>query len=160
MPKTLRIRTTVQPGGRVEFASPELEAGQTVVEVRPIRGRTGRVESEGANIEGGRAVNWTGLPSDPAVMGGKACVLGMRVTGGMVVGLLAAGRSRAEILEAYPYLEEEDIGQCLAYAAWRDAGTRSCALRAMMLKFLAATVRNTCGLGVNIPNYHRDVHKR
>ncbi len=56
---------------------------------------------------------------DPAVMGGKACVRGMRVTAGMVVGLLAAGRSRAEILEAYPYLEEEDIGQCLAYAAWR-----------------------------------------
>ena len=42
---------------------------------------------------------------DPAVMGGKACVRGMRVTAGMVVGLLAAGRSRAEILDAYPYLE-------------------------------------------------------
>ena len=56
---------------------------------------------------------------DPAVMRGKACVRGMRVTAGMVVGLLAAGRSRAEILQAYPYLEEEDIDQSLAYAAWR-----------------------------------------
>ena len=56
---------------------------------------------------------------DPAVMGGKACVRGMRVTAGTVVGLLAVGRSRAEILQAYPYLEEEDIDQCLAYAAWR-----------------------------------------
>ena len=56
---------------------------------------------------------------DPALMGGKACVRGMRVTAGTVVGLLAAGRSRAEILQAYPYLEEEDIDQCLAYAAWR-----------------------------------------
>ena len=56
---------------------------------------------------------------DPAVMGGKACIRGMRVTVGMVVGLLAAGRSRAGILEAYPYLEREDIDQCLAYAAWR-----------------------------------------
>ena len=56
---------------------------------------------------------------DPAVMGGKACVRGMRVTAGTVVGLLAAGRSREEILQAYPYLEEEDIDQCLAYAAWR-----------------------------------------
>ena len=56
---------------------------------------------------------------DPAVMGGKACIRGMRVTVGTVVGLLAAGRSPAEILEAYPYLEQEDIHQSLAYAAWR-----------------------------------------
>ena len=56
---------------------------------------------------------------DPAVMGGKACIRGMRVTVGTVVGLLAAGRSPAEILSAYPYLEPEDIDQSLAYAAWR-----------------------------------------
>ncbi len=56
---------------------------------------------------------------DPAVMGGKACIRGMRVTVGTVVGLLATGRSAAEILEAYPYLEREDIEQSLAYAAWR-----------------------------------------
>ena len=56
---------------------------------------------------------------DPAAMGGKACVRGMRVTVGTVVGLLAAGRSRAEILQAYPYLEQEDIDQSLGYAAWR-----------------------------------------
>ena len=56
---------------------------------------------------------------DPDVMGGKACIRGMRVTVGTVVGLLAAGRSPAEILEAYPYLEREDIDQSLAYAAWR-----------------------------------------
>ena len=56
---------------------------------------------------------------DPAVMGGKASIRGMRVTVGTVVGLLAAGRSPAEILDAYPYLEREDIDQSLAYAAWR-----------------------------------------
>ena len=56
---------------------------------------------------------------DPSVMGGKACIRGMRVTVGMVIGLLAAGHSHAEILEAYPYLEREDIDQSLAYAAWR-----------------------------------------
>ena len=56
---------------------------------------------------------------DPSVMGGKACIRGMRVTAGTVVGLLAAGRSREEILQAYPHLEKEDIEQCLAYAAWR-----------------------------------------
>lgn len=56
---------------------------------------------------------------DPEVMGGKPCVRGMRVTAGMIVGLVAAGRSRAEILALYPYLEDEDITQALTYAAWR-----------------------------------------
>lgn len=56
---------------------------------------------------------------DPAVMGGKACIRGLRVTVGTVVGLLAAGRSHEEILNAYPYLAPEDINQALAYAAWR-----------------------------------------
>ena len=56
---------------------------------------------------------------DPAVMGGKACIRGLRVTVGTVVGLLASGRTRDEILEAYPYLEAEDIDQALSYAAWR-----------------------------------------
>lgn len=56
---------------------------------------------------------------DPNVMGGKPCLRGMRVTVGAVVGLIAAGHTHAEILDAYPYLEEEDIGQALAYAAWR-----------------------------------------
>ena len=56
---------------------------------------------------------------DPDVMGGRACIRGLRVTVGTVVGLLAAGRSHAEILDAYPYLEREDIDQALAYAAWR-----------------------------------------
>ena len=56
---------------------------------------------------------------DPSVMGGKACIRGLRVTAGTVVGLLASGRSAEEILAAYPYLEREDIDQSLAYAAWR-----------------------------------------
>lgn len=56
---------------------------------------------------------------DPAVMGGKPCIRGMRVTVGMVVGLVAAGHTRQEILELYPYLEEADIAQALTYAAWR-----------------------------------------
>ena len=56
---------------------------------------------------------------DPQMMGGKPCIRGMRVTVGTVVGLLAAGRSVDEILEAYPYLEESDVRESLAYAAWR-----------------------------------------
>jgi uncharacterized protein (DUF433 family) len=52
-------------------------------------------------------------------MGGKPCIRGMRVTVGMIVGLVASRHSNAEILAAYPYLKEEDISQALAYAAWR-----------------------------------------
>jgi uncharacterized protein (DUF433 family) len=56
---------------------------------------------------------------DPAVMGGKPCIRGMRVTVGMIVNLIAAGRSVDEVLAAYPYLEREDVAQALRYAAWR-----------------------------------------
>ena len=56
---------------------------------------------------------------DPEVMGGKPCIRGLRVTVGTLVGLIAAGRTHAEILRAYPYLEADDIQAALAYAAWR-----------------------------------------
>jgi uncharacterized protein (DUF433 family) len=59
------------------------------------------------------------ITRNPEVMGGKPCIRGMRVTAGTVVGLVAAGRTTAEILSAYPYLEEPDIRQALTYAAWR-----------------------------------------
>jgi uncharacterized protein (DUF433 family) len=59
------------------------------------------------------------ITRNPEVMGGKPCLRGMRVTVGTIVGLVAAGHSNAEIIDAYPYLEEEDIRQALAYAAWR-----------------------------------------
>jgi len=55
----------------------------------------------------------------PDMMGGKACIRGMRVTVGMVVGQVGAGRSLDDILTDYPYLEREDILQALRYAAWR-----------------------------------------
>jgi len=61
----------------------------------------------------------TRITMDPRMTGGKACIRGMRVAVGTILGLLAAGRSREEILRAYPYLEAEDIDQALAYAAWR-----------------------------------------
>jgi uncharacterized protein (DUF433 family) len=54
------------------------------------------------------------ISRDPRVMGGKPCIRGMRVTVGTIVGLMGAGRTIAEILEAYPYLEEEDIRQALS----------------------------------------------
>ncbi|MCL1494872.1 MAG: DUF433 domain-containing protein [Pseudanabaena sp. Salubria-1] len=57
---------------------------------------------------------------DSQVMGGKPCIRGMRVTVGTLVGLLAVGHSFEEILNAYPYLEKEDIMAALSYAAWRS----------------------------------------
>ncbi len=59
------------------------------------------------------------ITHDPNVMGGKACIRGMRVTVGMIVGQIGAGRSVEQILADYPYLEREDILQALRYAAWR-----------------------------------------
>jgi len=59
------------------------------------------------------------ITQEPGIMGGKACVRGMRVTVGMIVGQIGAGRSVDEILVDYPYLEREDIMQALRYAAWR-----------------------------------------
>lgn len=59
------------------------------------------------------------ITRDPAVMGGRPCIRGMRVTVGTVVGLLAAGRTHEEVLQAYPYLEADDIRAALSYAAWR-----------------------------------------
>lgn len=52
-------------------------------------------------------------------MGGKPCIRGLRVTVGMIVGLVASGHPYAEILRLYPYLTEDDIREALAYAAWR-----------------------------------------
>jgi uncharacterized protein (DUF433 family) len=59
------------------------------------------------------------ITQQPGVMGGKACIRGMRVTVGMVVGQIAAGHSIEDLLAEYPYLEREDIVQALRYAAWR-----------------------------------------
>ena len=56
---------------------------------------------------------------DPNVMGGKPCIRGLRVTVGSIVGLVASGYSSTDILQSYPYLEEADIREALAYAAWR-----------------------------------------
>jgi len=60
------------------------------------------------------------ITHDPSVMGGRPCIRGMRLTVGIIVGLLGAGRSVDDVLLAYPYLEKDDIQAALAYAAWRS----------------------------------------
>ncbi len=58
------------------------------------------------------------ITQDPQVMAGKPCIRGMRVTVGMIVGQIGAGRSIEDLLAEYPYLEREDVLQALRYAAW------------------------------------------
>ncbi|OED38840.1 hypothetical protein AB833_18050 [Chromatiales bacterium (ex Bugula neritina AB1)] len=60
----------------------------------------------------------TRIIRDPAVMEGRACIRGMRVTVGMVVGQTGAGRTIENVLEDFPYLEREDVLESLQYAAW------------------------------------------
>ena len=55
---------------------------------------------------------------DPEVMGGQPCIRGLRIPVSFIVKLLATGRTKDEILEEYPELEEEDIAESLKYAAW------------------------------------------
>jgi uncharacterized protein (DUF433 family) len=57
------------------------------------------------------------ITQDPQVMGGKPCIRGMRVTVGMIVEALAAGRTVEQLLADFPYLVEPDIREALAFAA-------------------------------------------
>lgn len=55
---------------------------------------------------------------DPNIMGGRACIRGMRVTVSLIVNLVANNMSIEEIIQDYPYLEPDDVRQALQYAAW------------------------------------------
>lgn len=61
----------------------------------------------------------TRIVMDPAVMGGKPCIKGTRVTVGTIVGLIAAGHDTVSVLKLYPYLSADDVREALAWAAWR-----------------------------------------
>jgi uncharacterized protein (DUF433 family) len=63
-------------------------------------------------------LNINRITSDPNIMGGKACIRGMRITVSVVLNLLANGMDKNRIIDLYPYLENEDIDQCLQYAAY------------------------------------------
>jgi uncharacterized protein (DUF433 family) len=58
------------------------------------------------------------ITRNPNVMGGKACIRGLRVTVSTIVGQIGIGRSVDEVLADYPYLEKEDVMQAIRYAAW------------------------------------------
>ena len=55
---------------------------------------------------------------DPDIMGGRACIRGMRLTVSLILNLISNGLTAQDIVKEYPYLEEEDVRQSLQYAAW------------------------------------------
>jgi uncharacterized protein (DUF433 family) len=59
---------------------------------------------------------------DPNVGTGKPCIRGLRFPVSRLIGLLASGETRESILQAYPYLEAEDIDEALRYAAYLAEG--------------------------------------
>jgi uncharacterized protein (DUF433 family) len=61
----------------------------------------------------------TRIVMDPAVMGGRPCIRGTRVTVSTIVGLVAAGHDAAAIVKLYPYLSPDDVREALLWAAWR-----------------------------------------
>jgi len=63
-------------------------------------------------------MNFDRITFDPAIMGGKACIRGMRIPVSVIVGQLAHGATTEEVLKDYPDLNREDVQQALEYAAW------------------------------------------
>ena len=58
------------------------------------------------------------ITRDPAVMGGRPCIRGLRVTVGMILANLGAGVATDDLLAAYPYLQREDVLEAMRYGAW------------------------------------------
>lgn len=85
---------------------------------RPVYFLRGKVKAVFDEARSGTMVAFDRITFAPEVMGGKACIRGLRITASLIVNLVANGMSQQDILQAYPYLEPEDIQQSLQYAAW------------------------------------------
>ncbi len=62
---------------------------------------------------------------DPQIMGGRACIRGIRISVSAILGQIASGATFEEILEGYPDLEREDLQQTVEYSAWLKEQQRS-----------------------------------
>ena len=71
-----------------------------------------------AMMEMGESERFDRITFDPAVMGGRACIRGMRITVASIVDRIAQGAGIEDVLAEYPYLERADVEQALGYAAW------------------------------------------
>jgi uncharacterized protein (DUF433 family) len=60
------------------------------------------------------------ITMEPGKRGGKPCVRGLRITVYDVLENLASGMTHADILREFPYLTDDDIRACLAFAADRE----------------------------------------
>ena len=83
-----------------------------------LGGMEHRVRDLGSRTGAMHMLGFDRITFDRNVMGGRACIRGMRVTVSLILNLVANGMSTEEIIEAYPYLEPDDIRQALQYAAW------------------------------------------
>jgi len=63
-------------------------------------------------------MTFTRITIDPQILHGQPCIRGMRFPVHQILDLLAAGQTSAQILQAYPYLEPEDLTEAIEYAAW------------------------------------------
>uniref|UniRef100_B8HN46 DUF433 domain-containing protein n=1 Tax=Cyanothece sp. (strain PCC 7425 / ATCC 29141) TaxID=395961 RepID=B8HN46_CYAP4 len=101
----------------------QLEQGELPGDLIPDIGyKVFKLRIKNSNVQKGKSGGYrhlTLITINQEVMGGKPCIRGMRVTVGMILGLIASGYTTEEILQAYPYLELEDLRELLAYAAWR-----------------------------------------
>jgi len=68
--------------------------------------------------EAGHEQGFDRISFDPQIMGGRACIRGIRIPVSVIVGQIAHGAPFEEILEDYPDLEKEDIQQAIEYASW------------------------------------------
>jgi uncharacterized protein (DUF433 family) len=67
--------------------------------------------------QGAKLMTHVRISTDPAVVMGKPCIKGTRITVELILRKLGAGRSFADLLEAYPQLTEDDLREALAFAA-------------------------------------------
>lgn len=115
---------TSGPAGRRRGRLRRRTSGLAAVDRRALQGGDGKVYTQHDMApspdrpNGAPALGFARITHDPAVMGGRACLRGLRITVALVVNLVANGMSVEEILREYPDLEREDVWEALRYAAF------------------------------------------
>ncbi len=115
---SLEVRAPRQPAGVTTLTSPQAQApAASILEAVSKSGRCGCWLGPGNLVSEGVALLLDRITFDPRIMGGRACIRGMRIPVSVIVSQIAHGATFDEILKDYPDLEREDIQQALQYAA-------------------------------------------